>query len=278
MTSGSSSRSFASIMVCVGLSNAAENRAALAAALASRFGSRLIGIAAEEVAIPHLEDGSVAVRSILVENARNAALDDLGQAETNFRRGAGHLPDIEWRSGIEAPTSFISSHARAADLIVVAQSSSGSSRRLMTIDPGDAVLRLGRPVLVVPQDSREILARSIIVAWKDTREARRAVLDALPFLQRAETVTVLSVGEEASAQGIEDVCEHLAGHGVASRPLVRKSPPGSCSDAIVDVALEEGSDLIVSGAYGHNRMRERIFGGVTAALLSGSPVPCMMSH
>jgi nucleotide-binding universal stress UspA family protein len=278
MTSGSSSRSFASIMVCVGLSNAAENRAALAAALASRFGSRLIGIAAEEVAIPHLEDGSVAVRSILVENARNAALDDLGQAETNFRRGAGHLPDIEWRSGIEAPTSFISSHARAADLIVVAQSSSGSSRRLMTIDPGDAVLRLGRPVLVVPQDSREILARSIIVAWKDTREARRAVLDALPFLQRAETVTVLSVDEEASTAGTEDVCAHLARHGIASRHLARASLSGSCADTIVDAALEEGSDLIVSGAYGHTRMREWVFGGVTGDLLAHSPIPCLMSH
>jgi len=274
----SSTRNFASIMVCVGLSSRAENRVALAASLASRFGSRLIGIAAEEAAVPYLEDGLGAAQPILVENARNDAMEDLAQAETNFRRGVGSLPDIEWRWNIEKPASFIASQARAADLVVVAKSSSGASHRVMTIDPGDAVLRLGRPVLVVPHDAREVLARSVIVAWKDTREARRAVLDALPFLQRAETVTVLSVDEEASAAGTEDVCAHLARHGIASRHQVRASQSGSCADAIVDVALEEGSDLIVSGAYGHNRMREWVFGGVTGDLLANSPIPCFMSN
>lgn len=278
MKPSSFTRNYASIMVCVGRSSRAEKRVALAAALAARFGSRLIGVAAEDATLPYLEDGLGRAHSILVENARNAAMEDLSQAETNFRRSAGHLPDIEWRCNIQEPTSFITSQARAADLIVVARSTSETTHRLMTIDPGDAVLRLGRPVLVVPDESREILARSIIVAWKDTREARRAVLDALPFLQSAETVTVLSVGEEASAEGIEDVCTHLARHGVASQHLVHVPPSGSYADAIVNVALEGGSDLIVSGAYGYNRTREWIFGGVTSHLLAGSPVPCLMSH
>ena len=271
-------RNFASIMVCVGLSSGAENRVALAASLASRFGSRLIGVAGEEASLPYLEDGLGTARPILVENARAAAMEDLAQAETNFRRGAGSLQDIEWRWSIEEPATFIANQARAADLVVVARSSSGTSHRLMTIDPGEAVLRLGRPVLVVPHDGREMLARSVIVAWKDTREARRAVLDALPFLQRAETVTVLSVDEEASTAGTEDVCAHLARHGIASRHLARASLSGSCADTIVDAALEEGSDLIVSGAYGHTRMREWVFGGVTGDLLAHSPIPCLMSH
>lgn len=271
-------RNFASIMVCVGLSSSAENRVALAASLASRFGSHLIGIAAEEATLPYLEDGLATARSILIENARNAALEDLAQAEANFRRGASHLSDIEWRSNVQSPLDFIASQARAVDLIIVTRSSSGTSRRLMTIDPGDAVLGLGRPVLVVPHDSREVLARSIIVTWKDTREARRAVLDALPFLQRAETVTVLSVGEETSVKGTEDVCTHLARHGVTARHLIRASGSGSCADAIVNAALEEGSDLIVSGAYGHYRTFEWIFGGVTGDLLKNSPVPLFMSH
>lgn len=271
-------RNFASIMVCMGLSSSAENRVALAASLAARFGSRLIGIAAEEAALPYLEDGLAIARPILVENARNAALEDLAQAETNFRRGAGHLPEIEWRGAIAEPAAYIARQARAADLVVVARSPSPTSRRLMTIDPGDAVMQLGRPVLVVPHDGREIVARSIIVAWKDTREARRAVLDALPFLQRAETVAVLSVGEDAREQNPEDVCAYLARHGIASRHMIRAALPGSHADSIVDAALEEGSDLIVSGAYGHNRMREWIFGGVTSALLASAPVSCLMSH
>lgn len=278
MISGPTTRNFASIMVCVGLSSGAENRVALAASLAARFGSRLIGIAAEEAALPYLEDGLTIARPILVENARNAALEDLAQAETNFRRGAGHLPDIEWRCDIQEPAAFIARQARAADLVVVARSASPSSHRLMTIDPGDAVMQIGRPVLVAPHDCREILARSVVVAWKDTREARRAVLDALPFLQRAKTVTVLSVGDDASGQNPEDVCAYLARHGIASRHLIRAPLSGSHADSIIDAALEEGSDLIVSGAYGHNRMREWIFGGVTGDLLAASPVPCLMSH
>lgn len=278
MISGSTTRNFASIMVCIGPSSATENSVVLAASLASRFGSRLIGIAAEEATLPYLEDGLGAARPILVENARNAAMDNLARAETNFRRGAGHLPNIEWRCNAQEPTWFITSQARAADLVIIPKSASDTSRRLMAIDPGDAVLRFGRPVLVVPHDSREIPARSIIVAWKDTREARRAVLDALPFLQRAETVIVLSVGEDARAEDTEDVCAHLARHDVSSRYLVRSSLAGSCANAILDVALEEGSDLIVSGAYGHHRMREWVFGGVTEDLLANSPVPCLMSH
>jgi hypothetical protein len=97
-------RNFASIMVCVGPSNDAENRVALAVSLASRFGSRLIGVAAEEAAIPYLEDGLGTARPILVENARKAAMEDLGQAEANFRRGAGSLPTSSGAGVSKSPT------------------------------------------------------------------------------------------------------------------------------------------------------------------------------
>jgi len=272
-------RTYPSLMVFVDPSSHAESRVALSGSLASRFGSRLIGVAAEEAAIPYLEDGQAAARSILVENARNAAAERLAQAESNFRRGAGHLSDIEWRSDIRSPAQFLASQAQAADLVIVARPpSSDASHRRMCIDPGVAVLELGRPVLVVPPDGGHILARSIVVAWKNTREARRAVLDALPFLQRAETVTVLSVDDDGEDPSAKDVCAHLSRHGVSSRQVSRRSRSGSCADALVDAAAEEGSDLIVSGAYGHSRMQEWIFGGVTRALLDSKPIPCLMSH
>jgi nucleotide-binding universal stress UspA family protein len=278
MNSESITRNFASIMVCVDLRSSAENRVVLAASLAARFGSRLIGIAAEAATLPYLEDGLAITRSILVENARNAAMEDVARAEMNFRRGAGHLRDIEWRSDIQAPAYFIPSQARAADLLVVARPSAEAPRQSMRIDPGDIIMELGRPVLIVPQDARKLLARNVVIAWKNTREARRAVLDALPFLQQAEMVTVLSVGEDASDQGAEDVCAHLTHHGVVCQDVVRTSRSGSYADAIIDTAVEEGSDLIVAGAYGHNRMREWILGGVTVDLLARSPVPCLMSN
>lgn len=117
-------RNFASIMVCVGLSSGAENRVVLAASLASRFGSRLIGVAAEDAAVPYLEDGLGTARPILVENARNAALEDLAQAETNFRRGVGFLSDIEWRCNTQEPTAFITGQARAAAFVRIRVSGS----------------------------------------------------------------------------------------------------------------------------------------------------------
>src|SRR6218665_1609641 len=96
----STPRNYASIMVSIGLSSSAENRAALAAVLASRFDSPLIGIAAEEAMLPYYEDGLGAARPILIENERKTAAEDLAQAETNFRRGVAGLHGIEWRSGI----------------------------------------------------------------------------------------------------------------------------------------------------------------------------------
>lgn len=270
---------YASIMVPLDLGEGAADRVELAASLAERFGSRLIGVAAEDYVLPYLGDGFSGVDAILVENAKRAAAEDIAKAETVFRQSAGRLNDIDWRCAIEAPRRFIPDQARAADIVVVARQASGDPRQgQMSLAPGDLVMDLGRPLLVVPPRVKRLPAKHVVVAWKNTREARRAVRDALPLLQQAETVTVFSAGAEAQDEGAQDVSDYLALHGVGSRALIRSDGVKYASDELIDFALESGCDLIVSGAYGHSRMQEWIFGGMTQDLLEAAPVCCLMSH
>src|SRR6266536_751107 len=116
--------------------------------------------------------------------AVSARLDDIG---SRFRVKGQHLKQVEWRTALELPYELVSREARAADLIIVAARHTGHSVHDL-VDPGVILLRAGRPVLVVPDVVAPPQLRRAVVAWKETRECRRAVRDALPFLQRAEEV------------------------------------------------------------------------------------------
>jgi nucleotide-binding universal stress UspA family protein len=270
---------YASIMVPLHLGAGAEDRVRLAASLAERFKSRLIGIAAEEFVVPYIGEGAMGVDAVLVEEAQRTAAENIARAETLFRRNAGKLNDIEWRCAVADTRSFVLSQARAADILVVARrGSSDESQGRMALSPGDLVMDLGRPLIVVPPEVGHLSAKHAVVAWKDTREARRAVRDSLPFLKAAEIVTVLSVGSGAEDQGAADVGAYLALHGVTSRAVVRPGRVRSVADEITSFAGEHDADLIVCGAYGHSRMREWMFGGMTQDLLESTPVCCLMSH
>lgn len=120
---------FASIMVPINLGAGAADRVRLSVSLAERFGSRLIGVAAQELAVLFIGDGTVSVDAMLVEEATKAATEDLARAEAIFRRAAGHRDDIAWRSAIAAPLPFILGNARAADIVVVARQASSTRRR-----------------------------------------------------------------------------------------------------------------------------------------------------
>jgi len=149
-------------------------------------------------------------------------------------------------------------------------------------DPGVILLRAGRPVLVVPDTVAPLQLRRVVVAWKDTRECRRAVGDALPFLQRAKEVLLVGIGEgegESNAKGaLSDVAAYLLRHRVAALHDVWRQARGPVAAELLRLVQEEGADLIVAGGYGHSRLGEWIFGGVAHELLASSPVCCMLSH
>jgi len=146
----------------------------------------------------------------------------------------------------------------------------------------EAVLfRSGRPVLVVPATWREgSIGKRVVVAWKPTREAARAVADAAAFLNEAQQVTVITVDAQADddARAGRAISANLARKGVAVELRNVDSMGQPAETALLNEARALEADLIVMGGYGHSRMREFVFGGVTRALSRRAPIPVLLSH
>ena len=238
----------------------------------------LIGFAAEAPVVPAVYDAGVAFAAELQVQEEERVTAALAAAERRFRSPLP--PDsagwTEWCSFAEPPAQALAREARCADLLVVG--AGGGT------DAGDVLLRAGRPVLVVPANVALLKARKVIVAWRDVPQARRAVADALPLLQQAESVLVLEVLDhdgDASRDvrvGTQAVVRLLARHGVIARADARPLREPTVADELIRVAEDHDADLIVSGGYGHARLREWAFGGVTRDLLTRCPVCCLLSH
>lgn len=277
--------SYRTILVHADCGPGAESRVRLAARLAQRFDAGLIG-AAVRLPAPLLEvyAGGAAMISAGMLDAGNAEIDKaLKTAETDFQRWTkGFGLDTEWRSTVDFPALAIANMATAADLIVIGGAEASLAHDAdRAFDAGDLIMKAGRPVLAVPPGLDDLQGRSITVAWKSTREARRALSDALPFLKEAETVTLLHVAEaaeERSEVAIADAVAFLKRHAIAA--MTRSAPAArlGAGDAIIAAAVRDSAGLIVAGAYGHSRLREWAFGGVTRELVQRSPVPCLFSR
>ncbi len=145
-------------------------------------------------------------------------------------------------------------------------------------------MQTGRPVLVTPPEASELNVASVVVAWKDTREGRRAVSDALPFLKRAATVHVVEICESetaapATAARLADVANHLLRHGVqATVEAAITERNAAAADQLLNVVEQRKADLIVAGAYGHSRAQEWVFGGFTRTLLGQTTRAVLFSH
>lgn len=270
---------YAAILVATDLSAHAKHRLALAFDLADRFSSHVIGIAAREIQLPYYADGSAVMVPDIVDLELKQAAKEIGEAEALFREAAGARSAIEWRNAVTPSGSYFAEQGRAADLAIVGSQDALDDRTGgMAIDPGDAVMATGRPVLVVPPGISRINGHSVIVAWSNAREARRAVLDSLPFLTCAEEVWIVAVGKDADEEGAKDVAAHLIRHGVNAKVSIRTTSSFLAGEEIVRAAQQTGADLIVAGAYGHSRIQEWAFGGVTRHLMRHSPVACLLVH
>ena len=273
--------SLATLMVHVDLDGASDARVRLAAGLAGRLNSRLIGVAGWAPLPPPVEDGDITVGERWEDQIREitAALAQCGE---RFRAAVGSTGSPpEWRASADLASPVVAQEARAADLVILGRdvAPAGSGRSL---DPGSTILRLGRPALVVPPEVDTLWAEHIVLAWKDTREARRATRDALPLLQQARRVTIAEICPDDmpddARRRVEDVADYLLRHGVRLGGSIVRDSQGAIAHDLVRIADDEGADLIVAGAYGHSRLGEWIFGGVTRDLLASSPVCCLLSH
>lgn len=274
--------SYASLMVHLDLDYRNDALLKVTGDLAERFNARVIGIAAQaEVTPVYYADGYSS--AFIAERDLADIKQRMQQAEERFRTAlSGRVKDIEFRTAIERPAPFIAEQSRAADLIIVGKTATDDKLDLADqFDPSDLIGLAGRPLLLVPHEVDTLKAERILIAWKDTSEARRAVFDALPLVKLSQTAIVAGIDEDndppAANRNVGDVVAWLGYHGVKASARVERLS-GHAAEQLDKLAAQEGADLLVAGAYGHSKLREWILGGVTRDLLKQRSRCHLLSH
>jgi nucleotide-binding universal stress UspA family protein len=263
-----------------------QKRAHYAATLAHQCGAHLAGIHVVSAGRPeHRPDYYVVGTAIRASRASEKAADDAVTAivrrrfeEISAKRDLSAEFRVIHRSGPDEDLTLSSLHS---DLVVIGQ------RELQELkgyaSPEKLLLCSGAPILIIPSGWKSESINKILIGWNASREARRAVADALPFLVAASSVTLLVVDSErrAGRHGEDpgaDIALYLARHGARVEVEQVLSQGAPVADIILSYAAEHGVDLIVIGAYSHARPVEMMFGGVTRPLLKEAPVPVLMSR
>ena len=275
------------IVVHADSTDRAAERIKLAATLAAKDDGHVVGVFAvpDPYAPTYMAGGYVPAD--LFDQLRQEAIAESKKAEDLFRETVSQsgVPN-EWRIEEGDIAGVMSRHARYADLAVVGKGDYDQPEKFPNPSlAADLVMTAGRPVLVVPNAGHyETVGNRVLVCWNASREATRAVNDALPFLQAADNVTVLAVNPHKPSSGDHgdtpsaDIALHLARHGVKAEAASTVASGIEVADTILARASDLSVDMIVCGAYGHSRTREWVFGGVTESLLRDTTVPTLLSH
>lgn len=281
---------FKDLLVHLDLSEPAIRRLDYAFALAQSHGAELTGLYTLDL-VPSIDTlarsypGQVQYLESY-SKMRDDAMDRAVRVEAQFRdRLRREGINGEWRFIESLPAETMALHARYTDLAIVGQIDPespppGSAARV----PEETLLSSGRPVLIVPYAGQfKTLGEHVLVAWKATRECARALNDAMPMLERAKKVTVLTVNPERGNDqepGIPaaDIAHHLAHHDINAEAATTIADDISAGDALLNYAADCGADVLVMGGYGHSRAREFLLGGVTRQILRQMTLPVLMSH
>ena len=262
--------------VMVGLAMDRRNDACLRVAgdVAERFGARIIGVAASDIRPPmYFAEGDFAQK--LFDEEVAAIERRLSELEAEFRASVERRATaVEWRSARTLPVPYMLQQARAADILVIGARPETLVDPSAAADPSDLLMQAGRLLIVVPSTVEWLDLRSVLVAWKDVREARRAVFDALPILAAAKEVTIAEIleqdGRRADALArVADVAAWLRGHGIAANTVVPEKA-GGVTGQLQNIAANVGAGAVIAGAYGHSRFREWVLSGVTRHLATES--------
>jgi nucleotide-binding universal stress UspA family protein len=273
---------YATLMVHLELGRSNAGLLAIVGDLAERFRAGVIGIAGCQTILTSNNDGYVP-GDVVVE-VRDETKQEIKEAESEFRTALGSAAGrLEWRSTVMSASlsDYIAGEARSADLVITSVNTGDLLDAARLVNTGEFIMQVGRPVLFVPGAAVGLNLNHIVVAWKDTREARRAVFDALPLLKKAAHITVIEIAAEeelaAADVHVKDVGGWLERHSIAAECTAKHSTGDDAAQLKV-IAREQCADLIVAGAYGHSRLRELVFGGVTRDLLRCSDRCSLMAH
>jgi nucleotide-binding universal stress UspA family protein len=275
---------YATVMVSLALDQPNEARLAAAGQLAERFDAGMIGIVASVFSPPlYFTDGEQA--QAVIDQGEASIKRRMSELEVQFREATkNRAKHIEWRSAIDFPARYVLQEARSADIIVSGGSSDAFSDPFAIVTPKDLVMEAGRPLLVVPDSVGWLDLRSVLVAWKDTPEARRAIVASLPMLRKAKDVIVAEIVEAGGSQAaavvrVRDVVSWLSRHDVAASELVAaQNHDRDATSQLDSMAADVGAGLVVAGAYGHSRFRELILGGMTQHLITQTARCVLLSH
>lgn len=270
------------ILVAVDDSAAAAARVAYAVQMAVRWDTHIIGLyirATPDVppyVAAQLPREALAVQAEDARNRVQAAQNMFEEAVSDAGLGAR----AQWMAEGGVAVDRAAVLGRYVDLVVAGQDEP-EEYALGRVPAAELVLSGGRPVLVVPYAFRsDAIARHVLVAWNGSREAARAVADAMPILESAERVTVLAVDPGSTLGDIPgaDIALHLARHGISVEAARIESQGLNPADVLLNRVADLSVDMVVMGAYGRSRLRELVLGGVTHDILKHMTVPVLMSH
>ena len=274
--------SYQTIMVHLQLGHA--NTAVLNAAkhIAQRSNAAVIGIIVGQQTQMIYGKGYALIDFFDREQAQLA--EKIAIEEALFRKHfAGHVAAIEWLSvvSMEPAIDFIVAQSCRADLIITSVAPSDFYDGPNSPHAGEIVMAAGRPVLAVPVSCKNFTLDNMLIGWKDSREARRVIADALPLLQLAKQITVLEIvaedDKDSAAKRLKEVIFWLETHGVVAKPAVSIAKDADAIELLA-AAKKHHADIVITGAYGHSRFREWVLGGVTNELLQGAHYCCFLSH
>ncbi|WP_158932735.1 universal stress protein [Acidisphaera sp. S103] len=278
------------ILVFLDESGASEGRLQLAITIARDHGASLSAVFLQND-IPDSSPGRAApwvglgvgpvVAGAIMTSPRAMLADDAEQQFRDRLRSANVKGD--WYPVDRTDTAELIALAQAADLVVIGQTDP-AARPAPTWRPEEIVVGCGRPVLMIPYVGRyPQVGQRVLIAWDGSREAVRALNDALPLIRAADVVTVMTVRArprdlKTNGGSMDRVLRHLSRHGITAHPVEALQSGVAISDVLLSRSVDLAADLIVAGAYHHSQLRETLLGGVSKALFQHMTLPVLMSH
>lgn len=274
--------SIKSILVHLADDRAHGKRLEVGFELAHRFGAHLTALyVTTPVSMPAGATGRGASHAFIAE-ATELSREKAIRLESEFRERCRRQGLAgEWRCEADDHLESLEVHSRYADLVIVSPGKSTSIEdQIALVMPEQLPLTSTCPVLIVPAAwNGKMVGTRALISWKSTRESARTVHGAVPLLAKAESVRVLTIGPDRSDHlpGAE-ISTYLARHGIKVESATIPGSDEKVGSVILADAEEQGSDLIVMGAYGHHRLRELVFGGTTRHVIYHATLPVLMMH
>jgi nucleotide-binding universal stress UspA family protein len=251
-----------------------------------------VGIDVEQVSLAMLSGEFAGGTDIgaAIESLQQTAARERERAEWAFREFCtkkglpirnqpdGETASAEWLVEVGAESSWLATHGRTADLLVLGRAREGQPVAMSLLEA--ALIETGRPVLLAPAVAPAEVGRVVAIAWKDTRETSRAISVARPFIRRAQRVIVLCVAEDGRTEerSYERLRHALSWHNPNTKVRQVDRRPEPAAETLLVEAAGQGADLLVMGGYSHSRLREVILGGATRRILHGANLPVLMAH